>query len=226
MSPPEITEIIGQLPNASNATLLARDTGGSLVVHKPERGERPLWDFDHGTLAAREVLTYEVATAAGWSFVPETRLVSGPYGRGSAQTFIDEDLAYDPSPLINEGDHSLWPVAVLDLIVNNADRKAGHIIAEQESGAMYCIDHGLTFHAEPKLRTVLWAFSGRAIPAEALTGVQAVAIALEGELGARLAELLSEEEAEATRLRVADILATPIHPEPPTDRHAVPWPIW
>ena len=110
------------------------------------------------------MLTYEVARAAGFGLVPATTLIDGPFGQGSAQRYIEEDFEFDPVDMINNGADDLWPVAVLDVLINNADRKAGHIIAETDTGHLWCIDHGVSFHEEPKLRTVLWAFSGRPIP--------------------------------------------------------------
>ena len=222
----EIAEVLGRLPNASNATLLARTTDDELVVYKPEKGERPLWDFEHGTLAAREVLTYEVARATGFDLVPATTLIDGPFGQGSAQRYIEEDFEFDPVDMINNGADDLWPVAVLDVLINNADRKAGHIIAETDTGHLWCIDHGVSFHEEPKLRTVLWAFSGRPIPTDMLAAVQAVQAALDDDLHTRIRQLLSATEADAVSRRVADLLTNPVHPPPPTDRPPVPWPIW
>lgn len=222
----EIAEVLGRLPNSSNATLLARTTDEAFVVYKPARGERPLWDFDHGSLAAREVLTYEVSDAAGLDLVPETVLGDGPYGQGSLQAFVDEDFEFDPVDMINTGAEELWPVAVLDLLINNADRKAGHVIAERVSGHVWCIDHGVTFHHEPKLRTVLWAFAGRPLPGPMLEAVGRLVEAMEGGLHGRISTLLSTEEADATAARAASLLTEPVHPHPPIDRPAVPWPVW
>jgi uncharacterized repeat protein (TIGR03843 family) len=221
----EITEVLGRLPHASNTTLLARTNDG-LVVYKPARGEAPLWDFEHGTLAAREVLTYEVAHAAEWDIVPETALVEGPFGLGSVQRFIEENFEFDPVEMINNGYHQLWSTAVLDILINNADRKAGHVIEEAESGHLYCIDHGVSFHKDPKLRTVLWAFAERPLPDEMVAAVESVETAMTNGLHGRIAELLSTAEADATAERVATLLANPVHPPPPTDRPPVPWPVW
>ena len=222
----EIAEVLGRLPNSSNATLLARTRTDELVVYKPEAGERPLWDFADGTLAARELLTYEVAVAAGFDLVPETVLAEGPHGHGSLQRFIDENLEFDPVEMINRGADSLWPVAVLDLLINNADRKAGHILSETGSGHLWCIDHGVSFHFEPKLRTVLWAFSGRRLPDAMIAAVERVRDALTTGLADRIESLLSAEESGATVARVDELLADPVHPHPPTDRPPMPWPVW
>ncbi len=222
----EIAEVLGRLPNSSNATLLARTTEDELIVYKPARGERPLWDFDHGSLAAREVLTYEISEAAGLGLVPTTAEVEGPFGSGSGQRFVEEDFEVDPVDMINTGADQLWPVAILDILINNADRKAGHVIAEKVTGRLWCIDHGVTLHIDPKLRTVLWAFAGRPVPDDLVAGVIGLRAALRDGLHDRIAGLLSSEEADATSERVETLLAEPVHPLPPDDRPAVPWPIW
>lgn len=223
----ELVEIIGRMPYASNATLLASDAEGSRWIYKPVRGEEPLWDFAFGTLARREILAYEVSKAMGLDLVPETREASGPFGQGSAQRFIDEDLDFDPRPLYQPRlSELLWPFAVFDIVANNADRKIGHILSEEDTGRLWAIDNGLTFHAEDKLRTVMWGFAGRAIPGELLEGVERLAARLEDGLAQRAAELLSSAEAGALIRRVRDLLDQPIHAYPPQDRPPVPWPVW
>lgn len=222
-----LVAVTGHMPHASNTTVLAIDQAGDRWVYKPERGENPLWDFAPGTLAAREVLTYEVASALGLDLVPETVLAEGPFGPGSAQRFIDEDFDFDPRPLFSPRlDPRLWPVAVLDLVCNNADRKVGHLIRERISERLWAIDHGLTFHAAPKLRTVLWGFSGQALPLPLLEAVKRLRASLMEGLTDRVADLLSTAEAAALAERVNLLLADPVHPPPPADRPAVPWPIW
>ena len=221
----DIAEIIGRFQNASNATLLAVTGTGRMVVYKPEQGQRPLYDFDCLTLPAREVLTFELASAAGLDCVPETVPISGPFGPGSAQTFVEVDEEFDPAPLINEADPILWPIITLDLVINNADRKAGHVIADR-SGRIWCIDHGLTLHAEPKLRTVMWGFSGEALPHTMVDCVRRLDQAIGNRLHARTEELLGSEEADALAARVEALLDDPTHPYPPTDRHPLPWPLW
>ncbi len=221
-----VAEVVGQLQGASNATLLGRLADGTLVVYKPSRGEQPLWDFEFGTLAVREALTYEVSEALGFGLVPETVLGDGPFGTGSIQRFIEEDPEFNPAPLINEADPSLWPVAVLDLLINNADRKAGHLIAGAHDGRLWCIDHGVSLHEDPKLRTVLWNFSGEALPDEMVSAVEGFGEALDTGLRERVADLLSDREAAALLTRTKALLATPLHPDPPADRPALPWPVW
>lgn len=222
-----LVEVLGRLPYASNATLLARAHDDTLWVYKPDRGERPLWDFEPGTLGSREALTYEVAVAMGIDVIPETVIVDAHYGRGSAQRFIDEDTDIDPRPLVEGGvDERLWPFAVLDLITNNADRKLGHMIIERGSERLWGIDQALTFHPEDKLRTILWGLSGQAIPPDLVEGLRRLCDALETQLAARVAALLGNREVAALTQRAEHLIAHPIHPDPPDDRPAVPWPMW
>jgi hypothetical protein len=218
-----VDELVGRFTAASNTTLLAR-AGGRLVVYKPTAGNRPLWDFDVTTLAAREVLTYEVALTMGIDAVPETTMGDGPYGPGAVQAYVEIEETFDPLPLVRAADGVLWPVAVLDLVVNNADRKLGHLLSERGTGRLRAIDHGLTFHVDDKLRTVLWGFAGCAVPPELQDGLQALRSALEGDLGRRALELVGPAEAEALSARVEGLLADPIHPDPPDDRPPIPWP--
>ena len=222
---PVVTEIIGRFRNASNATLLARTEEGEMVVYKPERGERPLWDFTPGTLAAREVLTFQTSQAAGLEVVPETLFAEGPFGPGSAQRFVEADPEFDAAGPINDADPSLWPVAVLDVLVNNADRKAGHFLKDAE-GRLWCIDHGVTFHSEAKLRTVLWNFAGRPLPEEMVGAAGRLREALRGWLYAEVMRLLGKPEADALTGRVEGLLDNPVHPPPPEDRPPIPWPVW
>jgi hypothetical protein len=222
---PRVTEVVGLLPYASNATLLGRDRDGQPVVYKPDRGQQPLWDFDADSLSARETLTYEVSAAMGIGVVPETWLADGPFGPGSAQRWVDEDIDADPRPLLRGPDERLWPIAVLDLVCNNADRKLGHVLTDKD-GRLWAIDHGLTFHPLPKLRTVLWGFSGERLPPEMVQALQRLCTGLDDWLGARVADLLGSGEEVCLRRRVDELLAIPIHPAPPTDRPPVPWPAW
>jgi len=210
----------GLLPGASNTTLLARDDRGRPWVYKPAQGERPLWDFPHGTLADREVAFYRLGRALGLDVVPETVPAAGPYGPGSAQRYLDEDLSWDPRPMIIEATPSLWPIVVLDLIANNADRKIGHLLKEPGHGPVWAIDNGLTFHPDDKLRTVLWSFAGAEIPRELLERANA------GSVRDALTDVLSPAEVNATVDRLHALLAEPIHPLPPDDRPPMPWPLW
>ncbi|MFH1329716.1 MAG: phosphatidylinositol kinase [Actinomycetota bacterium] len=218
-----VEELIGRFAAASNLTLLAR-AQGALVVYKPTAGVRPLADFAGATLAAREVLTYRVAESMGLGIVPETRLGDGPLGPGALQRFVAQDCGFDPLGLVARVDEALWPVAVLDVVVNNADRKAGHLLAEAGTGRLWAIDHGLTFHPEAKLRTVLWGFAAQAVPPALLEALQRLEAALEQGLHHETVESLGRPEAAALRRRVRSFLRRPVHPRPPRDRYPIPWP--
>lgn len=225
--PLELVEVVGRMPYASNTTLLAVDADGCRWIYKPDRGEEPLWDFPPHTLSRREIAAYEVSRAMGLDLVPATVLASGVFGVGSAQRYIDEDVDFDPRPLYTpQLDDALWPFALFDIVVNNADRKIGHILRELGTGRLWAIDNGLTFHPHDKLRTVMWGFAGQPFPAELLESVERLASALTGEFGDRIIDLLSAREAGALQRRVDEVLARPVHPFPPDDRPAVPWPVW
>ena len=219
---PEIAKIVGRFVDASNATLLATTAAGEKVVYKPTAGERPLWDFPVETLAAREVLTYEVDRAMGQAVVPETVLGDGPFGPGSVQKFVEIDDGFDPVAAVQGQAEDLWPIAVLDLVTNNADRKLGHLVSDGER--VLGIDHGLTFHPEDKLRTVLWVFSEQHLPGREVTALQQLEAALRDGLGNRVEDLLGAAELAALRGRVTELLADPVHPSPPVDRPPLPWP--
>jgi hypothetical protein len=223
----KLVEVLGHLPYASNTTLLARARTGDLWVYKPVAGEQPLWDFPYQSLAAREVLAYEVSSAMGLNLVPETRMADGRFGPGSAQRFLIEDESFDPRPLFHGRlDDRLWPFAVFDIVTNNADRKVGHVLSEADTGRLWAIDNGLTFHTDPKLRTVLWGFAGDTIPGELMDAVAKLEEALHAGLCDRIAVLLTPAESGAIVHRVGDLLASGVHPHPPDDRPAVPWPTW
>ena len=199
-----------------------------LAVWKPTAGERPLFDFPLGTLTRREAAAYLVSEATGWGIVPPTLLRDGPYGEGMLQQWIDVDPEADVIAMVNEDDVRLRRVAVLDAVLNNTDRKAGHLLPVP-GGHLYAVDHGVTFSEEPKLRTVLWAWEGEPFDAEevaALTHLAAVlgSRAAPGPLANALAELLAATEIEATRARIAELLASGVFPSPSPDWPAIPWP--
>lgn len=219
---PVITGVVGRFVDASNATLLARTDDGEQVIYKPTAGERPLWDFPVETLAAREVLTYEVAVALGCDVVPETVLGDGPYGPGAIQRYVELDPEFNPVALVQSGSVELWPIAVLDIVTNNADRKLGHIISDGDR--ILGIDHGLTFHPEDKLRTVLWGFGGEGIPAEMVAALEHLRAAVANMFGERVEELLGAEERTALVGRITNLMEHPVHPDPPIDRPPLPWP--
>ncbi|MFE2570506.1 SCO1664 family protein [Streptomyces mirabilis] len=226
----------------------------AFCVYKPIAGERPLWDFPDGTLAQREVAAYEVSEATGWGLVPTTVLRDGPYGEGMCQLWIEalpeadgDGLlalveAEEPAAgwkaigfaevgegetalLVHADDVRLRRLAVLDAVINNADRKGGHLLPAGE-GRLYGIDHGVTFNAENKLRTLLWGWAGESLTPEAVEVLTSLrdGLAPGAPLATRLAELITTAEIDATRARVEAMLASGKHPEPSGEWPAIPWP--
>ena len=217
-------EILGLMAGSSNYTFLARLCNGAeqLVVYKPRRGEAPLWDFMTGTLCHREVAAHLVARAAGWNFVPWTILRDGPLGIGAVQQFIDHDPNVTAFDLAEGHSKELMQIALFDVVSNNADRKAGHVLIDGE-GQLWGIDHGLCFHRHHKLRTVLWDYVGEEIPERDLAAVERMLGELAGGLGAELAPLLHPAEVSALAARAAMVLESKVFPEPGPGR-AYPWP--
>jgi len=243
----------GRVMDASNATFycaVSLDGRSAACVYKPVAGERPLWDFPDGTLAQREVAAYEVSEATGWGLVPPTILRDGPLGPGACQLWIDEPEdaesligfvpAYDVPPgwfpvasardsdgdayaLAHADDPRLSRLAVLDAVINNADRKGGHVLYGH-GGRIYGVDHGVTFHVENKLRTVLWGWTGKPIPDELLETLARLGESLDGPLGEALEEHLTISEVQHVRLRVKRLIRAGRFPKPPHDWPAVPWP--
>jgi len=219
----------GQFVWGSNTTFLARLRRGAvelLAVYKPQRGERPLWDFPGGTLAAREAAAWHVSDALGWELVPPTVLRrDGPFGPGSLQLFLALDPQRHYFTFGDEEKERLRPVVVFDILVNNADRKAGHVLLG-EDGHLWLIDHGVCFHVEPKLRTVIWDFAGQPIPARLLDDVDRFGRDLEGAgpLRSALTDLLAMEEVDALRRRATEIVETGRFPLPGPGR-PYPWPL-
>ncbi|MFF9032310.1 SCO1664 family protein [Streptomyces iakyrus] len=244
----------GRIREASNAALyctVSYDGQDAACIYKPVAGERPLWDFPDGTLAQREVAAYEVSEATGWGLVPPTVLRDGPYGEGMCQLWVEvtpeaELLALvdgeEPGPgwkavgfaevgegrtalLVHADDERLRRLAVLDAVINNADRKGGHLLPTGE-GRLYGIDHGVTFNAENKLRTLLWGWAGEPLTEEAADVLEGLrkGLAEGGPLAARLEPLITGAEIDATRARVGALLASGTHPEPSGEWPAIPWP--
>ena len=247
----------GQLTEASNAAFycsVARGGEEAVCVYKPVRGERPLWDFPDGTLAGREVAAYEVSAATGWGLVPPTVFRDeGPFGAGMCQIWIESDPdaqlltlqdAEEPEPgwcaigraeigggrtalLVHADDARLRRLAVLDAVLNNADRKGGHLLPAVD-GRLYGIDHGVTFAIPGKLRTLLWGWAGKPLLPEAVAALESLRGQLTdgaaGGLGARLAPLLTPAEVAAVGQRVEALLRGGVHPEPSGEWPAVPWP--
>ncbi|MEO8230184.1 MAG: SCO1664 family protein [Chloroflexota bacterium] len=214
-----LAQLLGDDPPPPGRTVAA-------VVHKPIAFERPLWDFPDGTLAQREVAAYLVSEASGWGIVPTTILRDGPAGPGMVQLWIDQDPAIDAWELVQADDARLRPMALLDAVLNNTDRKGGHIlpVREGEDVRLYGVDHGVCFSVDPKLRTVLWAWRGGPIADAELDVIGRLRADLEGGLVAALGELLDPAEVEATRARLDALLETRRFPMPSADWPAVPWP--
>lgn len=219
--------IEGRVLDASNATFycaVALAGRSAACVYKPIAGERGLWDFPDGTLAEREVAAYEMSAATGWLIVPPTVLRDGPAGPGMVQLWIDTDETVDVARLMRRRDDArLRRIAVFDALINNADRKGGHLLPTPD-GHLYGVDHGVSFHVEDKLRTVLWQWAGAQLPAELCAVLTEVRGALDGPLGERLGELLTRREVSRTRDRADRLLSTGRHPEPYGDWPPVPWP--
>ncbi|MFM7617433.1 MAG: SCO1664 family protein [Actinomycetes bacterium] len=223
-------EVLGRMAWSSNATLLvqaALDGVEVRAIYKPVGGERPLWDFPDGTLAGREVAAYELSAFLGWDIVPFTVLRDGPYGVGMVQRFVDHDPDDHYFTLLERHLDDFRSFAVFDILANNTDRKGGHCLEETGSGRVYGIDHGLTFHAHPKLRTVIWDFGGEAIAADLLADVERVGtdLASGGGLAKRLGALLVPHEVGALLDRTLEVLDGGHFPIADEGYHSVPWPL-
>lgn len=238
--------LTGRILPASNATFIGV-LDGRQVVYKPVAGERPLWDFPEGNLASREVAAYAVSEALGWRVVPPTWLGEGPHGAGMVQLWAEPDPeqapvdvvpvgavpegylhvldAVDggdrPVSLVHEDSLPLRRMAIFDVLINNGDRKGGHVLALRD-GHRFGVDHGVAFHVEDKLRTVLWGWLGEPLTADEAAAVRGV-LADEG-LAARLAELLTEAEVAAFRARCTGLLEAGVMPAPGGSWPAIPWP--
>ncbi|WP_310963497.1 SCO1664 family protein [Nocardioides terrisoli] len=240
--------LLGRVMPASNHTFLCDlGAGGPRAVYKPVAGERPLWDFTEGTLADREYAAWLVSESLGWQVVPPTALREGPHGWGMVQLWREPDpdqqpvdvvpagavpdgmlhvldaVGSDDEPvsLVHENSSALRRMAVFDAIVNNTDRKGGHVLAMPD-GHRYGVDHGVCFHVDDKLRTVLWGWAGQPLAPEETTGIGAVLA--DRDLAATLAEHLTGAEIRAMRRRCDRLLRTGRLPEPVGGWPAIPWP--
>jgi uncharacterized repeat protein (TIGR03843 family) len=237
--------VIGQMVNASNSTLVVESVGNRFI-YKPRSGEGPLWDFPDHTLHLRERAAYLVSEMLGWNVVPETTINEGPYGIGSFQKWIDaEPTTVDIFPpntvpdgwltiitgideeghqvtLAHEDSERLMQIAVFDALVNNADRKAGHLLTD-ETGNTYGIDHGVTFNSEDKLRTVLWGWIGQRISDSQLADLERLKSQISG---SELEELLTVSEIDALHKRLDFLLTQQTMPSPSPNWPAVPWPVF
>ena len=223
-------EVEGLIPWSSNATLLVtvREAElSALAVYKPQRGERPLWDFAFGTLGRREVAAYLASEALGWGFVPPTVLRRGPHGTGSVQLFVhaQEEMHFFTIQDDETYREDLERLAILDAVINNADRKAGHCLIDHD-GRLWAIDNALTFHVQPKLRTVIWDFAGLPVSGAILADLRQMekALAQDAPLSRALEQLLSGPEVHALRSRLGHLVEAGCFPEPGAGR-AVPWPL-
>jgi uncharacterized repeat protein (TIGR03843 family) len=222
-------DVVGRFNWSSNYTFFAQvSCEGQQIqaVYKPSQGERPLWDFPHGTLAAREVAAYLTSRALNWNLVPPTVLRrDGPAGPGSLQLYVDTQTERHYFTFTQSEKQRLRPVVVFDLLVNNADRKGGHVLLSPE-GDLHLIDHGLCFHKEDKLRTVLWDFIGEPIPDNLLADVLSFQERLKNDpaLFADYSELLSQLEIEALIRRVDRLLLERTFPGPGPGR-PYPYPL-
>jgi len=248
-----ILEISGRLTDASNLTLLANaslDGVDIQCVYKPIRGERPLWDFPDGTLAHREVAARKIAEYAQWDCVPLTIMRSGPYGAGMVQRWIDQpddmdelvglvsesdipqgwlavlravDMHGADVALVHADDEKLKLLAAFDVVVNNADRKGSHILLSAQ-GAVLGVDHGLCFHTDDKLRTILWGWAGTALPEAVMAGLDRLSSGMAGDLRADMHEYMTVTEVDTLAKRIDSLQMHPSYPMPPRDRTPIPWP--
>jgi uncharacterized repeat protein (TIGR03843 family) len=224
----------GEFVWGSNYTFLVNVQQGDqtfMAVYKPTKGERPLWDFPAATLACREAAAFLVSEALEWELVPPTVYrPDGPMGPGSVQLFIDHDPEYHYFNLMEDDRQRLRPTALFDLLINNADRKGSHILFDANRH-IWLIDHGICFHEENKLRTVVWDFAGQAIPAELADGLRCFLEKLGPARAKRvlplrkaLSDLLSPDEIGALKTRADWLLARGRFPNPPQDQRPYPWP--
>jgi hypothetical protein len=225
--PPGTSPLADPVVTDDDTATIELRPGELLAVWKPTAGEQPLFDFPIGTLTRREVAAFLVSEATGWSIVPPTVLRDGPYGEGSLQAWIHEDESVDVVQLVVESDPRLRRVAVFDAIVNNTDRKGGHLLPIP-GGHIHAVDHGVTFSVVPKLRTLLWAWEGEPFAPEELAVLERVRAALGTELSGPLAgdlrELLAAPEVAAARDRLEALLAAGVFPAPNPEWPAIPWP--
>jgi len=221
-----VLRVTGRLVDASNATLYAiADLAGQemVCIYKPKAGERPLWDFPDGCLAHREYAAYLVSEYLGFNVVPLTVLRDGPYGEGMAQEWITIDESIDLAKFFATDHPGLRAMALFDAIINNTDRKIGHLLPINDDDVFGC-DHGVTFHVEDKLRTVLWQWSGDSLTTNEIEILKKAVTSLEGELRTQLETLLTTQEIDALAARVQRLLNEGTFPQPNPNWPAVPWP--
>ncbi len=222
-------ELDGVVPWGSNYIFLVQIVNGTSevnAIYKPSQGERPLWDFASGTLSLRERAAFLVSEMLGWHFVPPTVLREGPHGFGSVQFFVDHDPKKHYLTFREEIRDQAQAFALFDILINNADRKSGHVI-QDENGQFWLIDHGVCFHSEYKLRSVIWDFSGDPIPKLLLDHLhifQSTICSTVNRQWIELDELLSGREIAAFQARLERLIQTGNFPQPGPGRH-YPWPL-
>ncbi len=223
-----VIEMEGLVSWGSNYTFLVRvctPEAETSAVYKPRKGERPLWDFPPGTLCLRERAAFLTSEALGWQLVPATVLRDGPHGWGSVQIFVEHDPNEHYFTFQGQHREQLERVVLFDLLVNNADRKGGHVLLDT-GGRVWSIDHGICFHSDFKLRTVIWEFAGEPISPPLVSDLQRLRRQLEqneGEHVAKLSQLLTERELAALQRRLARLIRQPVFPRPGPGRR-YPWP--
>ena len=224
--------LVGRMVTASNATFFCMVSGAGAdpataivasCVYKPTQGERPLYDFPDGTLACRELAAHAVSEASGWEIVPPTVMRDGPYGEGMVQLWVEVDESVDIAELVSSDNPALRRIAILDAVLNNADRKGGHLLPLPD-GRILGIDNGLSFAVAPKLRTVLWRWRGQPLTDEERVVLLGLREQLTGVLRDELRPLLTADEVDAMAGRIEGLLAGGRLPRPDRDRPAIPWP--
>lgn len=219
-------KVTGRLVDASNATLFGEITVGANsinCIYKPITGERPLWDFPDGTLANREYAAYLISMAMQLNCVPPTLLRDGPFGFGMVQLWIDVDEGVDLAELYRKDLPGLRNLALFDVVINNTDRKIGHLLPTIQ-GHIYGCDHGVTFHSEDKLRTVLWQWEQLSLSASEINTLKLLETQLNGEAGILIRQLITDTEFSALKMRVSRLQEAKVFPSPSPNWPAVPWP--
>ncbi len=216
-------KIVGRLVDASNATLQAiieESDPAIKVIYKPIAGEKPLWDFEDGNLASRELAAFIVSDSGGFDVVPFTILRDGPFGLGMVQQWIEIDSNVDIVEFGQSGDKQLKRLALFDAVINNTDRKFGHLLLDN-SGKLYGCDHGVAFHKEDKLRTVLWQFAGQDFDQEEIDLLDTL---VQIDWNDKLSNFLTNDEIQALYMRIEKLIHQRKFPEPSPSWPAVPWP--
>lgn len=213
-------EIIGRLVDASNASLLCKLPNELKVIYKPIAGERPLWDFPDGNLASREVAAFYISEVGEFDVVPKTVLREGPFGIGAIQQWIETSEAADVIAMAQSDNPQIRNLALFDIVINNADRKFGHILITPD-GQIFGCDHGVSLHEENKLRTVIWQFAEQKLTLEEVTKLKDLLSKIDLN---HLAKFLSAEEIAALLQRVQGLIEDGRFSSPNPNWPAVPWP--